>query len=292
MKIGIDAGGTKTYALLFNENQVVAEVSTGMGNVIVNFDEAINNIIDSIFQLLQKSQVKLNQIECISVGCAGVSSVKSVVLTTLQNKLKLNNIIVKTDLEMSHIATFGNGNGTMLIAGTGSSILSRHQDQFIQKGGWGHLLGDEGSAYWIGKQILLTYIQYLEDGIVPKDFEKMLPKLKSIMPTRLDIIDTVYRKTKDQVAALAVLVDEVNGDYTKNLIEETARQLVNLLERTVMSTEPLLLALEGSVVVKNMKIRQYFIQKINDIYTKGVTICETKSGAYAVLYIESEKKDE
>ncbi|MDE2238149.1 MAG: hypothetical protein KGK30_09685, partial [Elusimicrobia bacterium] len=64
-------------------------------------------------------------------------------------------IVVISDLELSHRAAFRGGTGVLLIAGTGSSALGRdRKGRWRYAGGWGPLLGDEGSAFWIGKEAL------------------------------------------------------------------------------------------------------------------------------------------
>ena len=54
MKIGIDAGGTKTIGILYKENQAIDSIKGEMGNPIVNFDSAVNNVVQVIENLLLK----------------------------------------------------------------------------------------------------------------------------------------------------------------------------------------------------------------------------------------------
>ena len=98
---------------------------------------------------------------------------------------------------MSHIATFKNQDGNLFIAGTGSSSFSKEW-RIYSKGGWGHILGDEGSGYWIGKKILTTYIHYLDFSESPLDFSELIPTLKSRFPDRTSIIQTVYSNLKQK----------------------------------------------------------------------------------------------
>jgi len=57
MKIGIDAGGTKTIGILYKENQAIDSIKGEMGNPIVNFDSAVNNVVQVIENLLLKNKV-------------------------------------------------------------------------------------------------------------------------------------------------------------------------------------------------------------------------------------------
>ena len=120
---------------------------------IVNFELAVSNVVQVIEHLLSNNNLQYSDINCISIGMAGAGTVVEKLTDAFSKKI-LCRFVVDSDLKMSHIATFKNNDGNLFIAGTGSSLLSRKDGEFIQKGGWGHILGDEGSGYWIGKQIL------------------------------------------------------------------------------------------------------------------------------------------
>lgn len=280
MKIGIDAGGTKTLGVLYDKKgNIVETTQKGMGNVLVDYDKAYNNIVSCVEELLYIAQEKL---DIITVGGAGVS----VVIDKLTEQLTAQfntRVIVKTDVEMSHIATFKNNDGMLLISGTGSVLLSSYNGEFIQYGGWGHLLGDEGSAYWLAKQILLTYKDYLENKTILAGFEAYIPLLKEQLPTRQDVIHFVYRCSKDEVASLALLMITLPDNvFTIRLQEQAARHLAQLVLDT--QVKEVTLALEGSVITKNNAIKQSFLNqlKLNDV---SVRIVEKENGTKAALYL-------
>ena len=60
-----------------------------------------------------------------------------------------------SDVELAHAAAFGGGPGVLILAGTGSIAVAKdRQDRWQRAGGWGQLLGDEGSGFWIGRAAL------------------------------------------------------------------------------------------------------------------------------------------
>ncbi|NHO33956.1 N-acetylglucosamine kinase [Acetobacter sp. LMG 1636] len=70
---------------------------------------------------------------------------------------------VRNDVEMACLGAFGGGPGVLLLSGTGSMAWARGADgRNIRVGGWGPLFGDEGSAFWIGREALSLLTQALD----------------------------------------------------------------------------------------------------------------------------------
>ena len=282
MKIGIDAGGTKTLGILYKENQAIDSVKGEMGNPIVNFDIAVNNVVQVIENLLLKNKLKYSNISHISIGMAGASTLLPELTSALKEKLQCN-FSIESDLKMSHIATFKNKDGNLFIAGTGSSLLCRKNGQFIQKGGWGHILGDEGSGYWIGKQILKTYINFLDYNESPMDFLDLLPTIQQIFPNRQSIINTVYNSPKTEVAKLATLY----LDYSNNLfLTSIARQAGKDIAKALLSCNQennITVAFEGSVIKNNSHVLNSVLTEIKS-HNKTLTIISSRPANESVFY--------
>ena len=282
MKIGIDAGGTKTIGILYKENQAIDSIKGEMGNPIVNFNTAVNNVIQVIENLLLKNKVNYSNISYISIGMAGASTLLPELTSALKEKLQCN-FSIESDLKMSHIATFKNKDGNLFIAGTGSSLLCRKNGQFIQKGGWGHILGDEGSGYWIGKQILKTYINFLDYNESPMDFLDLLPTIQQIFPNRQSIINTVYNSPKTEVAKLATLY----LDYSNNLfLTSIAQQAGKDIAKALLSCNQennITVAFEGSVIKNNSHVLNSVLTEIKS-HNKTLTIISSRPANESVFY--------
>lgn len=282
MKIGIDAGGTKTIGILYKENQAIDSIKGEMGNPIVNFNMAVNNVIHVIENLLLKNKVNYSNISYISIGMAGASTLIPELTSAFKEKLNCK-FSIESDLKMSHIATFKNKDGNLFIAGTGSSLLCRKNDQFIQKGGWGHILGDEGSGYWIGKQILKTYINFLDYNESPKDFLDLLPTIQQIFPNRQSIINTVYNSPKTEVAKLATLY----LDYSNNLfLTSIAQQAGKDIAKALLSCNQennITVAFEGSVIKNNSHVLNSVLTEIES-HNKTLTIISSRPANESVFY--------
>lgn len=286
MKIGIDAGGTKTTAQLFDsEGNIIKTVKTGFGNPLINYREALNNIEEAIDNLIESSPSPLKK---IAIGSAGAESGGYVEeITHYFEKKFQTSVIVMSDLALSHTATFNNKDGILLIAGTGSSCLYRKNGQFYQKGGWGHILGDEGSAYWLGLQLLKQLMAYFDQSPLLKDADILIPELLKLFPSKKEVIELVYRKPKACVAEIAQLTEDFKqAEFIQDLNKECANHLTDLVLSSTETTgeKVLSIALEGSVITKNKAIQTHFLKNLTDT-GHTVNLITTSSGTNGVLYM-------
>jgi predicted NBD/HSP70 family sugar kinase len=141
---------------------------------------------------------------------------------------------VLSDLELTHRAAFSGGAGVLLIAGTGSAALGRDARGRLRRvGGWGPLLGDEGSAFWIGKEALKD-----------RRLSKLWP---ADMPLKVGRGPDPIRAT----AALArlVLARAARGDGAARALRERAAHELAALAREAARglPKPAALALRGGL---------------------------------------------
>ena len=71
------------------------------------------------------------------------------------------------DVALAHLGAFGDGPGVLVLSGTGSMAVGRGPQGLVRVGGWGDILGDEGSAAWIGREALSLATRAL-DGRAPE----------------------------------------------------------------------------------------------------------------------------
>ena len=163
--IGVDAGGTKTRAAAFDgAGNLLAEASGGCGNVVLSYDAAKSAILSAIRGVWSDS------CEFIAVGAAGASSAElsGRLKTELTAELGVRTAVM-SDAELALNAAFGpEDDGMLVISGTGSVVFLRQNGNLTRAGGWGHLLGDGGSAYYTAMTALRT-ITDLRDRMEPDD---------------------------------------------------------------------------------------------------------------------------
>jgi N-acetylmuramic acid 6-phosphate etherase len=117
---------------------------------------------------------------------------------------------VGSDMDSALAAAFGpHGSGIAIISGTGSCVCGRNGSQVARAGGWGHLLGDHGSGYWIAVTGLRAAIrEHDRHGRANQRLRGVLRRLCLNSPDEL--VDWIQGANKDAVAALAT--DMLEGD--------------------------------------------------------------------------------
>jgi N-acetylglucosamine kinase-like BadF-type ATPase len=166
--IGVDAGGTKTRAVIADATGVVrGSGETGAGNFqaigAVAAGEAIG---EAVRGALTMAGVGREALRGSFFGLAGVrTEAERVVMRGEIAKLGLGGVAeIGSDLEAAHAGALADGPGVVVIAGTGSAAWGRNAaGQSWQAGGWGWLVDDKGGGYWLALQGLAAAVEG-EDG--------------------------------------------------------------------------------------------------------------------------------
>lgn len=237
--IGIDAGGTKSVGRLIHNGDTIHKVVTGFGNVLMG-DKAISNIIE-IIETLWKDDV-----EALVIGMAGYESYDE--KDQLRNLLSMYpcKVYLMSDIELAYYHLIKD-NGVLVLAGTGSVMLSRAKDFFVKAGGWGHLLGDEGSGYQIGLKGIKKMIELYESKSPHPWINEVL---NFYALDDVNEIKMLYSKPKSEIARLSLKVSESEYSFCKEIIKCEAEKLSKTLIRfmTVHDLKVDSIALTGSVM--------------------------------------------
>jgi N-acetylglucosamine kinase-like BadF-type ATPase len=159
--LGFDGGGTKTDCVLIDESgAVLARSQAGPSNPLrVGFGAAINSIRDAARQAIAQAVLPANSAAtAVCAGLAGAGPPESAekIHALLAAEFPESKVQVCTDLDLALAAT-GDGPAIVLLAGTGSFTVGRNTaGETSRAGGYGSQIGDEGSAYDIGRHAVLT----------------------------------------------------------------------------------------------------------------------------------------
>ena len=102
-----------------------------------------------------RRRLKFSRLELLRVGASGIWSAADRSEARRLWRGWARKIQAISDVELAHADAFGAKPGLLIAAGTGSIALLRAKGARLRRfGGWGPLLGDEGSGFWIGKSAL------------------------------------------------------------------------------------------------------------------------------------------
>jgi len=165
--LAIDAGGTKTQCLLADETRVLARATTGTVKLMrVSEQEATARLHAMLAQVAATAGVSLGQVTRTCFGLAGLSSpaVHAWANRALCESVA-GELLLCGDEEIALDAAFSGGPGMLVVAGTGSNAIGRSANgSLFGAGGWGPVLGDEGSGTWIGLEAIRTALR-THDGM-------------------------------------------------------------------------------------------------------------------------------
>jgi N-acetylglucosamine kinase-like BadF-type ATPase len=159
--LGIDAGGTKTVCLLADDQgRVVAEARRGGANLQAVGELEVEKVLHEVMEEALGDGTITPAAICL--GIAGVdrpddSTVVRGIMKRIGYKAR---IVIVNDALVALEAGAPGQPGVVVISGTGSIAYGRDaKGQAARSGGWGYVLGDEGSGYWIGRAALRAVLR-------------------------------------------------------------------------------------------------------------------------------------
>ncbi len=205
--IGIDGGGTKTLGVLFDESGTeVARTEQGFANFRVDKETAKTHLIATINALT--ATIDLKDLAFIQIGVAGVpdDAYKQMLLKELKATYKTPvDLVTDATIALYSIRKHSDDCVIMVLGGTGSAIMVKDGDKDRLIGGFGHLLGDEGSGYHLAISALRNIIQqYEEDKPITPLSRAILDQIHA--PDYFAIKDFVYNSSKKQIAKLSEFI--------------------------------------------------------------------------------------
>lgn len=128
-------------------------------------------------------------------------------------------IHIFSDLELAWRAAL-NGPGIVVIAGTGSSAYAgRHKGRHVRAGGLGPLMGDEGSAFWMGKSWLKKASEVrIRHYVARTDSVAAIAKLARTVLQRANAGDPSARRIRESAAAHLAQLAENAGAHLRGRV--------------------------------------------------------------------------
>ncbi len=280
--IGIDGGGSRSTILLMDKNnKELKRVKKGPTNPFsIGIDATEFVLSAAIREIGEAGDYPLAQCGGICIGSAGIHHRRSAedLRARLQRHFPGIPIHVTNDYEIALVGGTANLEGIIVISGTGSVAYGRSRNHdFVRAGGWGHLIGDEGSAYYIGKQALVSIFETCDSHQGKSLLEEMVLASKNCKDLD-DLMFWAYKlATKKDIADLSMIVDLAHkkGDQTSlEILRNAGSDLVKLLDRIrkslIFKTSAIPMLLTGGVLLNNDVVRHTFLHgafgKYSDIF--------------------------
>jgi len=229
--LGVDAGGSRTRARVGTAAQTLAEAETTGANLYAVGEEEAWKVFRELLERLGPHP--------IAAACVGAAGSDSKAAQT-QWKSLLTRLLPGVPILVVHdarliLAASGRQHGIVVIAGTGSVAYGRSREgREARAGGWGHLLGDEGSGYWIAREAIRRVLSAADAGDSPGPLAGALLKATESQ-TPLDLAHVFHaRQTPAAWAQHAPLVLEAAAAGDRDAIAiaaEAAASLAHLAGR-------------------------------------------------------------
>jgi N-acetylglucosamine kinase-like BadF-type ATPase len=267
--VGIDAGGSKTLAVVVDEDgRELGRASAGGANYQAVGLEAARAALRGALEAALRAAGCSGRPTATWVGMAGIDRPDDHALwlshlTALTGVPRLTN-----DAELA-LAALEGAVGVAVIAGTGAIALGRDASGCTARAsGWGHLIGDEGSGYDIGRACLRA-VARAADGRGPATelTQRLAEEWALVAPEAM--IGRVYPAgEKAQIARLAPLVVAAarSGDaVARGILARAAGELAlaaDTVGRALTLPDVLPLALGGGLLVHDAGYRERVIRRI------------------------------
>lgn len=277
LMIGLDGGGTKTVAVLARGGKkdfsiIGRGVSSASNPRVVGFDNAICAINDAVRLAFTDAKIPMLKLGLLVAGISGAGreEEKNILHKGISNLAK--KVVITTDASLVLEEGLMEGWGIAVISGTGSMVLGKNQQgESFRSGGWGNILGDEGSAYALGMGALKLVTQ-IADGRKKTSLlnEKILANLQITHAQEIVAMLSGKKLEKARIAGLAIEVLHAQEQGDQNaavLINEQAGLLsacvVAVYNQMKIKDEMVPLTLAGSLLCKSDEYRRVFLEHLS-----------------------------
>lgn len=238
--LGIDCGGSSTRLAVVLDGRIVRRETAGPFNALLQTEAAAD----------LATIIGRHEVVAAGIGLPGVRTAATALeLSRALSAAAGLPVSVRSDAEIAHLGAFGGGPGVVVVAGTGSVAFGRDAEgREAWAGGRGFLLGDEGGAYWIGREAVRRALRAL-DGVGPPN--ALGPLLESAAGCELEtLVATAHRAPADRsiLARLAPAVAASELPEAGEILAAAGRALGELADAILARLGPLELCGLGRVL--------------------------------------------
>lgn len=227
--VGIDGGGSTVRVVVATlALDVIGQSEGGAANPsAIGREAAAATIQATLRAALDAAGVLPDRVASVGIGVAGAAAshsaawLREVVSAVTSGAL----IVPSADYEIALVGALGRRRGVLVLAGTGSLAYGVNaRGRSALAGGWGYLLGDEGSGYWLGLEGLRAVVR-ASDGRGPVTALTSLLLRELELPDARDLIPWLYRAETPRTSVIAQVAEHVLSAAEQS--DTVARQLVD-----------------------------------------------------------------
>jgi len=274
--IGIDGGATHTAALLADAatGAVLGRGESGPSNIqAVGVDAALRELEAAVAGAFDAAGVLRAKVAAACLGLAGVdvNEGHDIIGRWAERVALADKVTVANDATLLFAAGTPEGWGLAVIAGTGSIAFTLDRDgRDGRAGGWGYLLGDEGSAWLVALNGLRAACRAADRVGPPTRLLDAFQKQLGTTDPR-DFIPAVYRGAWDRaaIAGLAPLVleaaeagDDVAHELVVREVTELARTAATAVDAAKLPRLALPVAVAGGLIERSAFYRGLFVEAL------------------------------
>jgi N-acetylglucosamine kinase-like BadF-type ATPase len=268
--IGIDAGGTKTVCRLADADGHTLAEARGPGANLQNAGELqVERVLHQMITEVTAGAPQWPAAVCLGIAGVDRAGDAAVVRDILLRIAPRSRVVVVNDALVALEAGVPGGPGVVLIAGTGSIAYGRNVEGWAARaGGWGYLLGDEGSGYWLGRQALRAVVRSA-DGRGPHTLLTARVLAHFGIARTQDLVREIYNGSFEP-ATVAAIASQVEGaasdgdEIALHLIDTGARELglaaLSVSGQLKLSRGPVVLA--GGMFTAAPRLRQRVVSHL------------------------------
>ncbi len=269
--LGIDGGGTKTVCLAADtDGRILGKGMSGPSNYLKEgLYTSKMSLGESIEQALQEAGSDRLKVQVVCAGLAGVGRANDrLIMKKLFAEIVPNaRLILETDAFITLVGATEYQPGVIVISGTGSIAMGINQKGEVSRaGGWGHILGDEGSGYDIARRGMVAALHDF-DGRGPETLISKMIVEELYLTNVEELIGLFYggESSPRRIAGLYPLILEAaeEGDAVAcKLLEQAASALVKsaiaVIRKLQMESLIFPIALSGGVFRNSVRLRNSF----------------------------------
>ncbi len=213
--IGIDAGGTKTVCLLADEQGQILSRGRGEGANLQAAGEL--QVEKALHQVMAEALGDRAAPAAICLGIAGVDRPNdAAIVRGIMRRIGFNSRVLIVNDALIALETGAPGQpGVVIISGTGSIAYGRNAaGEAARSGGWGYVLGDEGSGYWIGRAALRAVLRAADRRGPETVLTRMLLEHFNVSQPQLLLHEVYHPQLKP--AAIGALAECVQAAFLQD----------------------------------------------------------------------------